>query len=114
MEECLFRIEVDRESDPPVIRAEGDLDLLAREPLLSELRQRAAGTTVVDVSRARFIDAGMMGAFFEAAGWAHRRGGRLVVVDAQSPPRSLWHITGFADVCPVVRCREEAEAALRE
>jgi anti-anti-sigma factor len=115
MENRLFRIEPGWQSGFHLVRASGELDMIARESLLAELKSRVGGAPlVIDVSEAAFIDASIVGAIFEAAGWARDAGSRLVVVDAQSPPRSLWHITRFADVCPTLRSLEEADAALRE
>jgi anti-anti-sigma factor len=113
MDDVLYRIDPQPQPGCLVLHLSGELDLLAREPLLTEFeRHTGPNAVVVDVSEAQFIDASVIGAIFHGAGLARERGSRFVLVDAQSPPRSIWHHTRFADVCPVYHSVQEASAAL--
>ena len=115
MDAELFTIAAQSQPGHVLLRLTGDLDLVAREPLLREVEQQAGGLpVVVDASEARFIDASILGALFEAAAQIRDCGGRLLVIDAQIPARSIWHVTRFADICQVFRSAQEAHAALGE
>jgi len=96
-----------------VLHMTGELDLAARERLLSE-GELVAGLQplLLDFSDAQLIDASVVGALFRLAQLCQDRGGRLALVDARADGRPIWRLTGYPEVCPIFVSVQEATTAL--
>lgn len=115
MSVATFAIEPRQQEGRLVLHLSGELDLAAREPLLRESEPHAGAAPILfDFSDARLIDASVVGALFRLARLAQDRGGRVALVDARAAHRSIWRLTGYAEVCPVFVSIQEAAAALAE
>jgi len=104
MHQDTFRIELRHEpSETLLLLLSGELDLAAREPLrrlLDLLPLQAADRILVDASDAVFVDASVVGALFSLAAALRAQGKQLAFVDEQSDTRSIWRLTGWAEICP--------------
>jgi anti-anti-sigma factor len=106
-----FAIEPRQQEGRLVLHLSGELDLAARESLLREGERHADAAVLLDLSDACFIDASVVGALFRLARLSRDQGGQLALVDSRAADRSIWRLTGYAEVCPVFVSVQEATAA---
>ena len=113
MTHASFSIESNQLDGPMVLHLTGELDLAARERLLTE-GELVVGTrpVLLDFSDAQLIDASVVGALFHLARLSNDRGGRLALVDARAEGRPIWRLTGYPEVCPIFVSVQEATIAL--
>ena len=82
------------------IRAAGELDLAAREPLAEVLQQQQiAGRRVIclDLSEVTFLDCSCVGVIVAAHHRFLELGGRLVLTDVNATVERILRVTGLED-----------------
>ncbi|WP_199826661.1 STAS domain-containing protein [Streptomyces sp. WM4235] len=97
----------------PVVRLHGDLDeenVHDLDRLLAAAAAEGSTRTVVDLSRAHFVDSSVLHALLDAHA-AHERAGAVLVLAGplHVPVRRLFEVTGTA---PAFRMADSLEAAI--
>jgi anti-sigma B factor antagonist len=108
----------DSAGDVVVVVVEGEHDIYTAPTLRERLEEALdrGGGTVVDLTRATFVDSSVLGALLDARRRALDSGqGFVVSVGEEVEPgvRRILDITGLIPVLPVVNGREQALAAAR-
>jgi anti-sigma B factor antagonist len=110
----VYRIRVEqRDGEPALLRAEGELDAFAADDVISAfLEVEAALGVVADLSAVSFLDSTALGLIVRGVREIHERGGRAMVVLPGSTARRIFEITTLDRVLPVAESRADAVSAL--
>jgi anti-sigma B factor antagonist len=99
-----FSVRTEEDGDALVVRASGDLDLVAAERFGLELMWALTGdasAVFVDLSGVEFIDSTGLRALLEASKLSSQNGGKLRIGREVSPAAErLLEITGVGDTLP--------------
>jgi anti-anti-sigma factor len=100
-----------------VVSVDGDLDLWNSPALEQRLRSRLEDGDcwiVVDLSRASFLDSSGLGALTASMRAIERKGGRLVVVNANVRMLRVFELTGLLRVLNVMPTMDRARAFIEQ
>ncbi len=101
-ERAIFKLTVEPASDRTVLAAAGELDLVAADDLLAELRRHlAAGPVLLDLQELSFTDSSGLRVLDTALRDAEREGWTLAVHPGLQPGvRRALELTGMLELMP--------------